>query len=346
MLTLLLTTALATTKFTGGSPNDFAAVLAGAAKQNVVVEQGEGQVIRPCEFDTSDLTGLARAIRAQTQMTILPGSDLILSDGLLARQLVERPAQEVQSDSEVLISVAVRATPPSPQDARLAFQPLNMAKTGLPAGAVQNGRVTLQTTKNEGLDLASLSGQLSKPVTIHWLLKDSVVCCQVASMPEDLFLTWVAKSVGGRLVSTPKDYTLDIDATEIRKRAVNTITRQVSVGNAADVTMQERVKAFRLASLNSLNVTQIKTALATDGGETKIVLNAQNPMSRTALAYVQDMERLQQQSGNRNQRRGGGNALRQMDTTRPAYLVVDSKFNAFVEIPIRGGRGSGGVVRI
>jgi len=344
MFTLLIATALAATKFPGGSPNDFASLLAGAAKQNVVVEQGEGQVIRACEFDPSDLTELARAIRNQTQMAIMPGSDLVLTDGLLARKLVESPSFDIER-SDVLTDAAALPARPSSQDPRFAFQPLNMGKKALPAGAVQKGRVTFSTEKSDGLDLGSLNGQMSKPVTVHWILKDAVVCCQVAGLSEDDFLKWVAKSAGGRLISTAKDYTLDIDPIEIRRRAINTISRQVSVGNVA---VAEQVKAFRIAALNSLNAAQIKAALATDGAETKIVLNQQNPMSRSALAYIQTMARNQAQQ-NGNQRRGRGNAnaneLRQMDNTRPAYLVIDSRFNAFVEIPIRSNRGSGGTVR-
>lgn len=349
MLTLLAAAALAPVKFPGGNPNDFAALLAESAKQNVIVVQGEGQMVEACEYDPSDLNELSRALRNQTKLMIMPGTDLILSDGYISRQLVRgnlgrmRSGSGLGSDEQQEVAARLKAM----NDARAAsgsdksgFKLVMMSPVQLPANAVKDGMVTFQTKKSESLDLMAL-GNLSKPVKTHWIFGSAVVACKVDNLPELDFLKWIAKGVGGRIVSGPKEYTLDIDPGEIRRRAIKTISLNKPTGGTPEETARlQKQQNFRISCLNALTPTQLSAALATENGETRVELDARSPLTRTAVAYVQEME----QSGDRRNPRVS--VLQRVDPSRKAYLIVTSGFDTSVEVPILNGQGQpAGVVR-
>jgi len=338
MFTLLAATALAVTKFPGGTANDFAASLAQASQQNVAVIQGMKATVKPCEFDPSDLNELARAIRNQTQLAILPGPDLLISDGKIDPSLVTE--SEGGSSQEGV---------------------------PFPAAALDAGKVTFKTEKTDLLAINSFASTFGKPVNVHWIYKDVNLAVQVKNMPQTDFLKWVAKAVGGRLVETTKDYTIALDPIEIRRRAVNTILAQkLDQSDPNTFAMLQKKQSFRAAALNSLNATQLLQALATPGGETRVVLSANNPLTRTASTYVQNLAQYQQmaqvqnaqadqgtlQQGRRRMRmnRNGGDGsavgvLQRVDPSRASYLIVNSHFDVSFEIAVLDNRGrSAGVV--
>jgi hypothetical protein len=177
MTTILL--ALAAVKFAGGTPNDFAAALSEATGQNVVMSQGDGKTLPKAEFETTDISEMARAIRSQLQHVILPGNDLVLSDQMLARRLVTGAvlrsgsaeagvreqlelSYQVLRDNERLSS---RFSPP-------AANALTVTFVGLPAGSLKDGKLSAKTEKANAIQLDSLNGSLSKPVVVHWIYQE------------------------------------------------------------------------------------------------------------------------------------------------------------------------------
>jgi len=87
MITLLAATLLAV-QFPGGAPNEFVGALAKGANRSVVLALSAAHTIPKADFEIDDFDLMARSIRKQTQLAILPGIDLVLSDQLLPKRLV------------------------------------------------------------------------------------------------------------------------------------------------------------------------------------------------------------------------------------------------------------------
>lgn len=346
MITVLIAAALSAAKFSGGTPTEFADALAKASKQNVIVQQSEGQWIPPCEFEVSDLNELARSIRSQTQMAILPGADLILTDGMLTRQRVQDATTGRPQPNE---------RPANPT--RFTFQPIRITK--IPFGhSLKNGKVSFETKKDEGLDVMTLKDAFSKPVRIHWLLDESIVSCRVADMPEVDFLKWVAKAVGGRLISNAKEYIMDLDTNEIRRRAINALNREKFTGEPIDIKSLVDKRNFRINCLTALTSDQIRAGLAKDGGEAKFELLPQTPLYRAAVVQYQALgkeaaqrdairEALDPDTNKHEYKEGASYRIAtyvsfsdmalMVDAEKPAFLVMTSQFRIHVELTLRGG---------
>lgn len=357
MTTLLLATLYAV-KFGGGTPNDFVTALADSTQQSVVMTQGDAKYLPAAEFETTDVDTMARAIRAQMKHMILPGSDLVIGDQLLAKQMVSEGRQtrfgvsgvegaitiERRSQVEQEVSRRIPAVK-APTEALLSVN-----KIGMPSTALKDGKVTFKTEKADALQISMLSGVLSKPVKVHWIYSESPIFVNVKELPEFEFLKWTAKAVGARLTSGAKEYSFDLDPVEIRKRAVLTIQaeplpQQRDRGNSNS---QVQARNFRVAVINALTPAQISAALADTGSTTRIELTSRSPLTRIAVQRVQqiDAERQNQpRQGPPGQSQPG--IMQRVDSSRMAVLTVDSRFGIQMEIPILDQNGRpGGVVRL
>lgn len=349
MITLLLASALAL-KFPGGTPNDFINLLSDTTKQNVVLNLGEGRNFEKADLNTDDLSELARGIRTQIKIAMLPGQDLIFSDQLLDRKLVTGPIMRGQVELEAAIE-AVKARRDSrtagllPQPPSIKEMPLTLAPVGLSATAVKDGKITFKTEQAQRLELTSLNGALSKPLKMHWIYDDAILCVHVQAMPELDFLKFAAKAMGSILVSTAKDYTFALDPVEIRKRAIATMQKyNPTEGNA----VAQKSMQFRIACLNGLNNAQIAEALKSDGAEVRVDLGQRSPLASLALQRIHDLEQYEANlpADSPAPRRATG-LLQRIDRSRSAYLIVNSHFQTEIEVPIvdRNGRPNG-IVRL
>jgi hypothetical protein len=348
MLTLILASALAM-KFPGGTPNDFINLLSDTTKQNVVLNLGEGRAFGSADLNTDDLTELARGIRAQLKIAMLPGQDLIFSDQMLSRNLVSGPIMRGAAETEAIVR-AVKAKQDAragllPKPPELTEMPLSLSGVGLSADAVKDGKVTFKTEKSQRLDLPALSGAFSKPLKMHWIYNDAILCVRVQDMPELDFLKFVAKATGSILVSTAKDYTLALDPIEIRKRAIATMQKTTPTqGNA----IAEKSLQFRIACLNGLTGAQLGEALKSDGAEVRVDLGQRSPLASLALQRIHDLEQYDANlpADSPAPRRATG-LLQRIDRSRSAYLIVNSYFQTEIEVPIvdRNGRPNG-IVRL
>ena len=184
MITLIATSLLAT--FQGGSASDFATALHDASKQGALVCQGEGWSIPKCEFETSDLTELARVVKNQTGLSFAAGQDIVFSDNLLAKKLVTpttfrgafqpRPAPQQGGSRD---GGGQFERPSAPIRVSMSLSPV-----GLPGTAIKDGKVTFKTGPAERLDLTSLVNVFSKPIKMHWIYEETVVCLNVSDLPE------------------------------------------------------------------------------------------------------------------------------------------------------------------
>jgi len=343
-MTTLLIAAIAVIKFDGGTPSEFATVLADNLKQNVVVSLGQPRIIEKASFETTDADVMSREIRSQTKLVMQPGSELVFSDDLLDRdrvrssqQLLRRARSEAEAQFEV-----VAPPPPSAQRMDVSF-------VGLPAKAVADGKVTVKTEKSEGLQIKMLEAGLGKPVEVHWIYEQTPVFANVKDMPVLEFTKWVARAIGAKAVAGEKSYRFELDAQEIRKRAVATIraepipTLQTGQPNEA-----EQARTFRISCINALTTKQVSDALASPGSSVVIVMTPQSQLARSAIQRIRQVEQTQLGYGPTDRRpRNAIGLLQRIDNSRPATLVIDAQFGVTMEIPVLDQNGrSAGTVRL
>ncbi len=349
MTTLILASILAV-KFAGGTPNAFIAALSTDTQQNVMMTQGDGAILARAEFETSDLNEMSRAVRAQLSHAILPGTDLILSDQFVARELVaENQGQRVLREGgevEIVIRANEAVSRSSATDGSRRSGRFEPNRIALPKTAVQDGKVTFKTEGNDALQIPMVGQALSKPVKVHWFYDRAPIFVHVKDQPEEEFARWLAKAVGARLVVNAKEYAFELNPSEARKRAVATIQKEpLPERNAAS---QTAARNFRIACLNALTPAQISAALAESGSTTRIELGPRSPLTRLAVQRVQQIDAERQ---SRPVQGPPGQAqptiMQRVDPSRMAVLIVDSRFGVRMEIPVLDQNGRpAGVVRL
>lgn len=337
MLTTL-TSILLTITFPGGTPSEFATALASEFKPGALIVQGDAREIKACTTETSDLTELARVVKNQTGLSFLPGQDIVFSDGLLARRLTVSQVMRGGVSSEMAQSL--KSDLPST---------IGLVKAPLPGSAIKDGLVTFKTTTGESLNIGSLATVLSKPLTIHWIYAESVVALDITDLPELELLKWISKGIGARLIVGAKSYQLDLDPIEIRRRAINTIQQETPGGATnEDKAFNKLSQRFRINCLSALSPAQLSSALKVQGSETKIDLDSNSPLTSIGARRVRDVEQYQRNlpADSPAPRRAVG-VLSRLDRSRSPKLIVDSRFNFSVEVPILDAEGKpSGVIRI
>ena len=346
MTTLLLASMFAV-KFAGGTPNQFIAALALDTQQNVMMTQGDGKIISRAEFETGDLNEMARAIRSQINHAILPGTELILSDELVARNLVTRARfQRVRGNGEateeIALLQAIEGAQGRPDRSGAAqFEPNLIA---LPKSAIQDGKVTFKTEGRDALQIAMTGPALSRPVRVHWFYDKSPVFVHVKDQLEEDFWRWLAKAVGARLVVNAKKFAFELNPVEARRRAVATIQREPLPQRNAEGETRER--NFRIACVNALTPVQISAALAQSGSTTRIELGPRSPLTRLAIQRVQQID-AERQARPGPPGRTQPTIMQRVDPSRMAILIVNAQFDVNMEIPVLDQNGRpAGVVRL
>lgn len=349
MTTLILASIFAV-KFAGGTPNEFIAALSQDTQQNVMMTQGDGTILSRAEFETSDLNEMSRAIRAQLQHVILPGTDLIISDQLVPRELVaenqvQRAVREGAEVEIILRANEALARSDGAEGARRTGR-FEANRIALPKTAIQDGKVTFKTEGNDALQIAMAGQALSKPVKVHWFYDRSPIFINVKDQPEEEFARWLAKAVGARLVVNAKEYAFELNPTEARRRAVATIQSEPLPQRNAE--SQTAARNFRVACLNALTPVQITAALAESRSSVRIELTQRSPLTRLAVQRVQQIDAERQ---SRPMQGPPGQAqltiMKRVDPSRLAVLIVDSRFGVRMEIPVLDQNGRpAGVVRL
>lgn len=353
MITLLAATLLAV-QFPGGAPNEFVGALAKGANRSVVLALSAAHTIPKADFEIDDFDLMARSIRKQTQLAILPGIDLVLSDQLLPKRLVTevvyRGGGQSESDQlEIESKIAeIRASKLPTSPTASSDLPINFVD--LPASSVQNGTITFVTEKSDALQVQKLNGPLSKPVKSHWIYQEIPIYVQVKDMPELDLMKWSAKALGARLIATANEYNFELDPIEVRKRAIAAIVANArpTVGRKEDIAIVQDRQNFRIACLNALTPAQLTEALATPDASTRIELSPRGTLTNLALNQVRALQKYQESipPGTAGPKSAIG-LLQRVDPNRKAYLIVERGFTVTIEVPVLDKDGNpAGVVRL
>ncbi len=354
-MTTLLLASLLVVKFPGGSPNEFVSLLSEATNQNVVLSQGQAQTINAAEFETKDLDEMARAIRAQIQHVIMPGTELVLTTQRLHPELVSAVMfRGAVSGAEGLVIAAIPLLSASGSGStRAANYQVNLI--GMPVNALKDGKFTIKTEKQDALQLTSFQGFGSKPIQVHWIFRETPIFMNVKDLPELEMLRWAAKAVGAKLTQNTKEFHFEVDPLEIRKRAVAAILFEEEQVRPFQIRPDEgnemsRVRrpasSFRISVLNALSAFQITKALETSGGNVTIELGPRGPLTALALQRIRALEQSQLSlPASSPAPRTAVGLLQRVDPNRIPTMTVDSKFSVRMDIPVvdANGRPAGSV---
>lgn len=261
-------------QFPGGSANEFAAHLAASTKQNVVFANSTEAAIARVDYDAANFNEMARTIRARTGAQILPGADLILTDGLIVPTRV------------------CDGTDPGPQPEWISLSDTHL----------KDGKVTLATKGKQRLDPLTLEEtRFTKPVKVHWFYERTPVSAWVKDMPEEEFLKFVAKAVGARLTLGAKENRLDFDPDTVRMRTTKLLSNWIASGEfkvqwqeTEEIDRvgwpkpEERIEMMRMV-LEDAPAATISSAFATPESEAPISLK---PNSKAVSTFLKSrMER-------------------------------------------------------
>lgn len=333
MITLLLASAFSI-QFDGGTPNEFAAGLFKATQQNVVVVQGEAMTVSPLKFTHLTLNQMSQALRTQTGHFMLPGTEMVFSDQLLASKLLTGSG----------FRNAMGFTPIG------SFEHIQYDRTDksrifpiqfipLPSSAISNGQITFQTKNDEALRLKGLEGKLSKPVQFHWIYAEQPIFVQTANMAEVDFLTNISKALGARFNPAAKTYHFNLDPNLIRQRASASLAR---LNLNKDLNSKDNQEyRFRINCLNSLTPAQISEALATPNSVARIAINRNAQLTSIVTERIKQFEKIQKTYGpNGRASKKAIGLMEQIDPDRPSYIVVDAKFYVMMEIAVKATANS------
>src|SRR5688500_13052621 len=245
--TLLIS--LAAVSFQGGNVSDLAKSISDATKQNVVFQAGQQERAPAFVYDPADLNEFARVVQKSTGFRRAPGPDHVFHHGRLpSTSFGVRVVQRVFNDQ--------------------GWQ----QGAGLREGALKERKITIHHKTGEATVINNLGLRVfDKPVETHWALENLAVKAWVTDMPVEDFMKYVAKSVGGRMVLQKDRYVLDIDPSEIQRRALATIAEVQKHKNyqAAQPRDQLQLELTR-SMLGSLSHVQIVTLLATPDGRLRL----------------------------------------------------------------------------
>ncbi len=200
---LLLSIALASFTFPGGSPAAFANKLYEASSQPVFICQGVSAKIPKVEFDPSDANSIMAAFKNAGPTTKTPGVEMTFTDGLVDPAFLNVP---------VIIPGSATYGPATPS-----------------ADWVKDGNVTIKLEESQSIRLGDLRTlKTSRPVSIHRSLEGFKVVVRVQDMPERDFLIKLAKISGARFRSSSKEFELTPFGPEFISRVVKTLRESSS----------------------------------------------------------------------------------------------------------------------
>lgn len=311
--------------FPGGTVTNLVASIAEATKAPVLAAVLDNRRISKFEYDTSNLTEMARTIYANAGLRQAPGVDY---------------AYHPDSISPALVQI-------EPVRGRGGQPPFRYVTP--PRDAMKEGVVTWTTGGGEAFRLEDIDNAFSKPIVYHWTQEPYAMVARVNGVQEGDFVRLVAKAVGAKLVSTKEQYRLEFDPNEFRRRARNTLRAVTPDRLRAMRPVARATYELCLAALDLATPQQIAQAFFERGGQTLIPLGAgqmglAQARLQAELEEVAQRERAQEERDERGDRRGGGpgRALRMMsnvDLRHGAAIVLHSDFRTQVECVTVDGLG-------
>lgn len=319
MLTALIASFLTPVTFPGGGPVELAASIADSTQKPAVIAELAMRGFAKFDYDTANMTDMARTIFANTALRQAPGEYAYHPDTI--------PASFIQVE---------------PFSGR--WSPPNFRYTNLAPEAVKDGKVTWAPRPGEALRTQNLENRFSKAVRFHWTQEPYAIMAKVTDLPEADFVRLVAKALGGKYSSRKEAYVIDFDPDEFRKRARNTLATAKPKDLERLGPLSRSNYDLCVAAIKQATRQNMLEAFLTQGGRTAIPMVAgQEQMVLARMdAVLQrqeagDIANVEDRRGTKTgsfERKPNRNALRRMDNVDLRYgaaIILESNFRVQVE---------------
>jgi len=184
--------------FPGGNVHSLTSTIASASGKPVVISCNMATQFKKFSFELKDPKDLVRLIRVKTGLESQSKNALGLSFSCLPDEIYSRTLTR------------------APQTAPVILRPSLLVQDG-----IVNGKSTAEALISVK-DLKSLGW--SKPLKVHWAFEKYQLAFSATKASEIQFLTAVSNAIGAKLSSTDKEFSIDFDSDEYRKRAINSLT--------------------------------------------------------------------------------------------------------------------------
>lgn len=249
MTTALLLGVFADVTFGGGNLNDFASHLWEQNKVPVAIASYKAATIPKFQYG-SDSDSRARAARSMAKLIQPPGLTLAFYHEDFLRNMIFIPP--------------VANNFPSQFESTFKTKPV-----------FEQGVVTIRMSGQEG-QIGTQIDKLpwSKPLKVHWVMDRFAVFVHCEQSPEQDVLNAIAKASACRLKVRPKEYTMQLDGAEFKRRAANLLQRFEGDAYFKGRHPNERNKLNLLSfAVRTASAKDFETAFATPNSEVGIPLD-------------------------------------------------------------------------
>ncbi|MHB8636626.1 MAG: hypothetical protein ACYC96_09155 [Fimbriimonadaceae bacterium] len=310
------------TSFGPGTVDDFAQSVAKDMGKNAVIVVARTAKLPKFTYDSSTADALAASVREGAHLTMAPGSDPIFSDYVYGSEHFRPLAPNL----------------PGPPAMSSKF----------PDDAITNGKVTLRTSDGKPISIAGLTGaKWSRPVTVDYLMRDLAVSAAVKQMPEQEFLSAVAKAAGGFLAASDKGFKLTYDVEQLRARVINTLKVDPPMPPRQKLDVQ---REFYVSVVSILPQDVLQHVFSAAGEQTELNVLPNTDLSAAAIAYIKALEELNSAQAADSgaapvlRRRGRpvipSNILNRVDSRAIVHLRLSADGLIVLSVPIIMGRTS------
>jgi hypothetical protein len=242
----------------GGEPSDLLATLAKDRGVAAIAVLPEPEKIAEFEVDSSNVNALSRAMRARAGWVMVPGERPHFHSNKLPIRLFEELRQEWRRK-------------PVPPEMTLAGE--NFKADG--------SSVRIKTEGAKGVKLSTLALQpWADKWHVHWIYQDLNFYGAVESMNEGDFAWAVGKAAGARMRRHQSGFYFELDAEQIRQRALNTFrpyaTEEAFKDEKREAFKQQELWKRRLIVkvLEAIKTEQLAKALETPESKVEVYDNS------------------------------------------------------------------------
>ncbi|MFZ4507083.1 MAG: hypothetical protein ACOYON_05220 [Fimbriimonas sp.] len=250
---------LAAFVFEGGSGSALADTVRRAAGSTCVVSLTSGEAFRAFQTSFIDFGDLGRAFKK--------GLGLVHPD--VEETVFCQPGYEPPMVFPAGDSLSV---PPSPirRDGSLSISAKRVSTS----------------TGGSTFALASLQNQkFSKPIRVHWFIQRQFVAASASKERESTFLRLVALAAGAEFYESPKEYRIDFEPSEFRKRALFTY-QAVGAKNGLGFTRADL--AFSGAVLRDLSDEQLREVYKKPDNQVQFPMPINSELYKLAVGRLEN----------------------------------------------------------
>jgi hypothetical protein len=190
-----------------------------------------------------------------------------------------------------------------------------------------------------------------KPLKIHWLYQKLAISLQAnEAQPEDV-LDAIARCVGGTLVIADKEYRIDFDPKEFRKRSIETLSRVVAFDPTRDLPGSNPAgdpfapvlsanRVVLLEAVRGMSDKELGNAFAKEGQGMPIYAQPDSPLAEAIHSKIRAYYKMVEgpaMRGSEQAIEAYRGALEKIDFSKVPHVYFASPLSASVAVGMKGG---------